>query len=555
MGHAHLPEDPDQLTALWRTTTADSRLLVVIENCTPNAALGLFPAGAECAGIATAHRGLNNLVAAGGRFVRLAALSDSTVGELIALLIDRPVPAPLLQHAVTSTGGMPLAATLTAAVLARNLHTPLAETEQESLVPDRITQILSEFPEQAASAAALVAGFPGPSVPTDMAASFLGTTTDDAHHILRELVDAALLLDLGQGRYAVHDQVRAPLMHQLTSELRTRMVDQIAEFYRVRSAAVDLVLNPWRWRADNEGAQLAREAQSRGPWFASQNQALAWMDGEIDNLIASARMLHRLGRPEVWMIVDHLGTYVVRRKPVVARELYEWGVESARATDDGRALGLMLQRLSTTLHPDWQAALDLNEEAKTVYKRAAFLQGVASAYESIGSLLGHLGRLDEAEEAQLTSLRLHEEIGNPRGAAFQLRRLGEIYARQGRREEAQKAFASSCRSLLLKLDTPDIYQATRSAQGMIGLLLDQDDSALLPVVEVLALQGLASTQVTDSHVQEASLHLELAKLARVRQERASEISHLQQAVRPLHPGHPVVDQATARLSELGELTQ
>ena len=318
LGHTYLPEDPDQLRALWRTTTATRRLLVIIEH-------------------ATAHHGLPELVATGARYARLAALPNHAVGELITRLTDCPVPPSVLQEAVAATRGVPLAATLTAAVLTRDLHTPLTETTQESVVPDRVTQLLSEFPEQTATAAAVLAAFPGPSVTADLAAALWDTSTDEAHRTLRELVDAALLVHLGQGRYTVHDQVRAPLTNRLTPTLRTRVVDQLADFYRVRVAAVDLVLNPWRWRADTQGVELARAAQQRGPWFASRDHALAWMDAELDNLLAVSRMFHQHGRPEVWMLVDHIGTYVVLRKPAV-RGLYEWGVESARTTGDGRAL-------------------------------------------------------------------------------------------------------------------------------------------------------------------------------------------------------------------------
>lgn len=122
------------------------------------------------------------------------------MGALITRLTGCPVPATVLQEAVATTRGVPLAATLTAAVLTRDLHTPLTETDQESVVSDRVTQLLSELSERTVTAAAVVAGFPGPSVTADLAAALLDTTTDEAHRTLRELVDAALLTDAGRGR-------------------------------------------------------------------------------------------------------------------------------------------------------------------------------------------------------------------------------------------------------------------------------------------------------------------------------------------------------------------
>ena len=553
LGHTYLPEDPEGLGALWRTATAHRRLLVVVEQATAEAIHALFPAGPGCAGIATAHHGLDELVATGGRIAHLAGLPDQTVGDLINCLVDRPVPSRVLDEAVASAGGSPLAATLTAAALARDLYTPLAETEQENLVPDRITTILTALPEQTATAAVLIAAFPGSFVTAESTAALVGTPREQAQHTLTTLVEAALLVDLGRGRYTVHDRVRQPLADRLTPERHTAMVEALTGFYRVRLAAVDLVLNVWRWRADTEGIQLARTAQEDKVWFSTRDEALAWADAELDNILALARLLHQLERAEVAMFVDHIGTYVTLRKPPIARKLYEWGLEAARPTGDGRLVGLMLQRLSTSLHPDWRTALDLNLQAKDAYEQAGFAQGVASAYESIGSMLVRLGRLEEAEEAQTVSLRMHQELGKHRGAAFQTRRLGEIHVRQGRTQEAMTAFTASYRTLL-HLDPPDIYQATRNTQGMITLLLNEEDPALLPVAELLALEGLASTLVSGSLHQRASLYMELATIARTRTDRSQEIDYLQRAHALLSPGHPVVEQAAARLAEIGVST-
>lgn len=443
---------------------------------------------------------------------------------------------------------MPLAATLRAAVPARDLTTPLTETAQENTVPENITTLLAQFPEATTLTAAMVAAHPGPWVSADLVAHLTRTSTDQAHHTLRDLVQAALLTDAGQGRYTVHDQVRHPLTERLDPDARTKMVQGLADFYRLRLAAVDLVLNPWRWHADNEGITLAHAAQHRGPWFAGRAHALAWTDAELDNIIAVAELLHTSGRPEVWMFVDHIGTYVVLRKPAVAAQLYQWGLESAHTTGDHQALGLMLQRRSTTVPPDSHEALDFNTQARQAYEQVGFKQGVASAYESIGSLLGRVGRLEEAEQAQTRSLRLHQEVDNERGAAFQVRRLAEIHTRQGRTAQAKAGFVSSYQTLMA-LDPPDLYQATRNAQGLIELVLQQE-GADLAVVEMLILQGIAATRIAGSRVQEASLYLNLATLARIRQDTQQEIDHLHQAQSLVEPAHSVAEQAKTRLVEL-----
>lgn len=553
LGYAHLPAKADQLRALWRTATATRQLFVVAEHATPDTAHELFPTGPGCAGIATAHQGLADLVATGARYVRLPALGHDSVGELITRLLDRPLPAPLLQEAVASTGGIPLAATLTAAVLARDLTAPLTETEKENTVPESVNTLLDDLSENSAATASMIAAHPGPWVSTDLTAHLMNATAGQTHQVLDELLGAELVTEVGPGRFTVHDQVRAPLTARLAPQARALMVERLATFYRLRTAALEQVLNPWRWRADTEGAELARAAQQERSWFTSRADALGWVDAELDNLVAVAEMLQHYNRPEVWMVCDHIGTYMVLRKPAAAGELYQRGLGSARATGSGRAVGLMLQRLSTTVPQEDHQALDLNTQAREAYEQADFTQGVASAYESIGSILGRLGRLEEAEQAQTTSLRLHQEVGNERGAAFQVRRLAEIHTLQGHREEAKAEFVSSYRTLLT-LDPPDLYQATRNTQGMINLLLGQAGEADLLVMEMLIFQALATTHITGSRVQAASLYVNLADIARVRHDRPQETGHLQRAHGLLDPAHPVAKQADARLAELDAST-
>lgn len=326
----------------------------------------------------------------------------------------------------------------------------------------------------------------------------------------------------------------------------------LGRFYRLRLAAADLVLNPWRWRADAEGIELAKAAQNGQPWFSGTEDALAWVDDKLGKIVSVLPLLYVQGRPEVWQIADHLGTYMVLRKPPAADAVFKLGLASAKDSGDDVATGLMYLRRSTTLPRDSHETLDLMGNANTCFVQAGHTQGRASAHESIGTLLGELGRLDEAESALNTSYRLHQEVGNARGSAFQVRRLAEVYSMQGRFEEARDGFLNSYERLV-ELDPPDVYQATRCAQGLVRLIRHQGGVDEVPLARMIALQALSAAQLVGSLVQEASVCLALADLSGVAERRVEEVTYLRRACELLDEGHPITQEAKRLLEETEEV--
>lgn len=559
LGYTHPPQDPDQLRALWRTATTDRALLAIVENTTAKATEDLFPAGVDCAGVITAHHGLSEIVATGGRYIPLAGLPDTTVGDLITQLVGQPLPAPLIREAVTTAGGLPLAATLTAAVLTRTLTTPLAE-DQENVVSRRIDQILTELPDDLTDTAAMVSAFPGPTVTDDLVAALMDTTLAQARHSLSELVDTALLTDLGQGRYTVHDQAREPLTERLTTEARHRMIDRAAQWYRLRAAAVGWVMNPWRWRVDTEGVDQATSAQEQGAWFADERAAIAWADTHLDNIVTLSGVLTDLGRPEPWQYADHLGPYIIARKPMdAAYRLYELGLETALALGPKEAEGLMYQRWGALVHyrtgpqetpsDEGRRLLGYAEKALSAYRQAEYPRGIASALETLGGAYRAMGELDRAAETFAESERLNLEVEEHRGAALQRRKRGEMAADQADLVTALGLWTDAHRTLL-GLEEPDLYQAGRALQGLTSAVLatESTDPVMLALVEMLCHQGLTGARTVGSIHQEAGLRITLADLAHLRGDRGREEEELQRALVLLEPtGHTQAEEIRERI--------
>lgn len=538
------PERSEALYALWRTITAHKRLLAVLDNTTQTTTesiLPLLPTGASCAGVVIGHHGLTELIAHGARLVRLAPLAPQIVHALISHLVDHPVPASVLNAAVNNASGSPLIAALSAVLLSQTPRTTLDQfapsPEKDSLVNDHVTQILNNLPKATAHAATLLAVHPGPNLTPELAGSLLETALHRAQSTLDDLVKAELLTDLGQGRYAPHHLVHPALVNQLTSTDRTRVVDRLCAHYRLRTAAMDLAINPWRWRVDEKAIAQVREADP--VWFATADDALAWGDHELPNVLAVARMVSNLGgRPFLWQVSDHLGTYVVKRKPMApARELYQLGLEQAQAETNLPALGLMFQRVCAVA-PDRAATREHAEHALEVDRQAGHQQGVASALETLGGAYRASGELEAAAEALIESERIHTDLGRTRGTALQRRKLSEIRADQGRLEEALAGFVDSHQALL-SLEKPDIYQATRSIQGAVDAVKEIGQPVPMSLAELLCNQGLHSARAVGSIHQQASLHTALADIARSRGDRTGERTALTEANRLLEPtGHP-----------------
>lgn len=545
LGH-DLPGNPEQAVELWRTLTHHRRLLVVIDNADPARAdevQDLLPARSRCAGVVIGTHGWTRLVARGGRLVRLSPLDTGTVSELIARLVDRPLPSATLDAAAAAAGGSPLLAGLHACLL--TLAHP-DDTETPSM-PDTVDRALDLMPADTAQAAARLAAHPGPHLSADLAAALWSVPSAQAVAVLGTLTVARIVTDLGDHRYTLPGPVRVALGLRLTGTDRAETIDRTARFYRLRVAAADLALNTWRWRADEQGLEEAAQAQwAEGKvWFPTKDAAMAWLDGELDNLVALAGLLAEVERADPWKFAEHIATYVNHRKPwTAATVLYRLGMGAALACGDQVAIALMHQRAAvvTTDPDDRRAHL---EAALDTYRAADHPEGVCSAEQALADHLSQTGDLAGAEELYNASLAGHLAIRRDRGAAITLRKRAENRARMGRTDEATADFAQA-HHVLLSLGSPDTYQATRTVQGLLRVLaLAPLDPVVGRALEMLAQQTLHQARADGAVHEQAGLLTSLADLARVRGDHDRAHALADAARRLMAPtGHPDSDPPT-----------
>lgn len=507
LGHQHLPDAPGQVEALWRTATADRQIFALVDNTTPGDAAALLPAGPECAGIATAHAHLWGLVAHGGRCVRLPPLSPDATSALIHGLLDTPLPSPVLEAAVATTAGLPLAATLTATYLAEH-HQPRFAPEEEP-VDTHLTRLLDALPDTTAGAAVCLALHPG-YLTLECAAALLNVVPGEAGRVLQTLTEASLLQRTDDSRWIIHDRVRPALAERVTPTVRTQGVARLARYYRLRSAALEAHLNTWRYRIDTEADRLALDTQQEQGtvWFPTKADALAWADAELNNLCVVVEMLEAENRPEAWQISDLQGTYINKRRPLeLARRLYAASLRAAQAQDNPSAVGIIHRRLALVTENPAQK-LEHAEAALEAYTTADHRAGIATGHEGLSDAHLDLGDIDTAVWHARESIRRHEQLDNPRGLSMQLRKLGQLLALQGNHEETLNLVVRAHR-IQSGLRVPDQHQMARSAAALIDVALSRAGSEVqnLSPVERAALLITGQTGATLMR-QDGALHRE-----------------------------------------------
>ncbi|MFD6094694.1 hypothetical protein ACFVWN_01345 [Nocardiopsis flavescens] len=385
-------------------------------------------------------------------------------------------------------------------------------------MPDSIDHRLKLLSVDSVRAATLLVAHPGPHASRDLAAALWEASPSQAVATLDILTVARVLTEVKPDQYALPSPVRAALLHRITEAEQAQTVDRAARFYRMRVAAADQVLNVWRWRVDEEGVREAAQAQrdEARTWFSDQAAAMAWLDEEIDTIVAVVRGLDNDRRAETWCIAEHIATYINHRKPwQVAAELYRYGLNAALACDDEVASALMHQRCAVITNDlaERRAHLDAALDA---FRNAGHPEGVCSAEQALADHLSQTGERAVAEELYTASLAGHLVLGRTRGAAITQRKRGELRALLGRSMAAAVDFTAAHR-ILLDLEVPDTYQATRAVQGLLRLLtLSALEPFAVQLLEMLAHQTLHQARRDGAIHEQSGLLNYLAVLAGMR---------------------------------------
>lgn len=510
--NSQLPDDLEELTAVWRATTSSLRLLLVLDDALDvDQVRPLLPAGAGSRMLVAGRRRLTELDAE--RRVTLEPLGSGHAVALLTHLIgktrasSRPAAT---QQLVGLCDGLPLALRLAASRLQSRSSWSVEYLVDRMAGSDRRLGELSVGERSVESAFRLSydhldteqqLGFRAvglaPTVEFDLRtpSTMLDRQSCDTERILESLVDASLVQQPRPGRYRLHDLVR----------LHARRVAESLphEAATSRAAVLDLYLDAARTTSDWGPRGFPTGPEPGGIHFANWQEAEAWLDaaggelvdvvghaaalGEVDNACWLAEALcdyfvrqgrYHESRTALEIALAHVDGATDERMPAALRNcsgytaLYQRQYAQARALFDE---GLKLSRNLHSLHEESRALMGLGALELSLGKGDLALLHVAPAVKlatglrsnwvvSMGNVILGLAhyfqkRNDEAL-ACFTEASVHAEPdGRPRMMGRPLSLAADVHLRLGKYDEAQHLLR---RAVDLVQQSGDIFLCARS---------------------------------------------------------------------------------------------
>jgi tetratricopeptide (TPR) repeat protein/transcriptional regulator with XRE-family HTH domain len=510
--------DRAALEALYRTTLASKRALIIVDNARSAADLRpLLPGTSGSLVLATSRDRLMGLaVADGARLLALDLLTDNEARALLACRLgaDRVEAEPAaVGGLIHMSARLPLALGMTAAFAAAQSGQPLASLLKElssatspldvldtgdpmTTVSTVISWSYRHLNSPQAQMFRLFGVHPGPDISTAAAGSLSGRPAGEAHAALRGLADAGLASEQVPGRYAVHDLLRAFAARQAdgsATDRRSAML-RLLDHYLHTAFAANRVINPVR-----DPIHLDAHAPGVRPEkFGDHDDALTWFEMEHKVLLsaipaaeANGFMAHawqlawtlvdffeRRGHWSDWLATQRIAVSAARKSGDAAALAHAYrglGIACSRLglNDDAHAyltealipfrqLGDLIGEARTRQDISWlldqqgnrTEAVANDEAALCLYQKAGHLAGQANALNAIGWLNASLGNFHKALQVCERALALQRELGNLRGQAAALDSLGYAHSQLGEHSKAVGCYQQSLRQFQELADRP-----------------------------------------------------------------------------------------------------
>ncbi|WP_101606163.1 tetratricopeptide repeat protein [Amycolatopsis sp. BJA-103] len=452
-----VPVELAEQAALFRTTTAGMRLLLVVDNAISAAQVRpLIPASSGCVVVVTSRLRLDGLHAEGARFVDMAPLPQEHAIELLTRSVGKSRVADELSDVTklaSLCGRLPIALRVAGARLASRPKWPVArmvaELRDERLRLTRLSPVgeasltatfdssYAVLPPHAARLYRLVSEHPGLTVEVGAAAAAARVSDDEAADGLQVLADASLLEEIGVRGYRFHDLVRLHA-RALPDDDRFEVVPRIAEWYLHRMTRANMVVIPMRWRISTVRARY----EDSPPLFDTSVDALRWLDERLPDVIDLLEETFALGQDELaWQLCEALWELFLHRKHYqLWIRTHEVGIAAARRCANAVAEARLRCQLA-------RAYLDLGrfDAAEIECSKAAELaRGAGSrhnesvALDQLGMAAQGRGDFERAVEYFGESLVIEGELGIDRGVAQRHRRIGEALLQAGRTIDAAR---------------------------------------------------------------------------------------------------------------------
>jgi DNA-binding SARP family transcriptional activator/tetratricopeptide (TPR) repeat protein len=450
------PQIPPSLQArigLYRSLVARRRVLIVLDNAADETQLApLLPARGVV--IVTSRRHLAGLDEA--THLTLPALDPAEAAALFrGLARDRATPAdqPVIDRIVAVCGHLPLAVRVTAARLR------LAPTATPATLCAELTDALDTGREldwlsdgHRAVGAALAVSYrhltheqqhafqlcglhSGPDIEPYALAALANTTIDHARQLLDELHAASLLDQPTHRRYSLHDLVAAyatRLAAELPAPDRHTALGRLYDHYAATSTRAMSLTYPWQ--DDHQPSPPASPTPT--PTLTNSEQAQAWLDTEINNLLATAHHAPTQQRADhtLHQSTTLHGHLRIGGRYTQATLLHQRALAIAHQSGNHTAEQNALNGLGD-IH--WRQgrygpATDCLEQALIIARRTGNQIAEQNALNGLGTVHRWQGRYGPATDCYEQALAIAHQTGNHTAELDTLRGLGYLHYVQGR---------------------------------------------------------------------------------------------------------------------------
>ncbi|GIJ57862.1 AfsR/SARP family transcriptional regulator [Virgisporangium aurantiacum] len=463
-----VPTDLDAQAALYRSTLAGRRMLILLDNARDEEQVRpLLPSSPGCAALITSRDPLLGLVAAEGAApLSLDLMSGDEPRELLARRLGRDRTAreaAAVDDIVARCAGLPLALAIVAAraasypdasltALARELRDTGLDGLDDGTVAPGVRQVFSwsyrTLTADAKRLFRLLSVPAGPDISLAAAASLAGTTAAHARQLLGELTRTQLVTQRTPGRYAFHDLLRAFAAELADADDpaddRRAALRRLLDHYLYSAHAAARAVNPHRDRITlppaPAGLDLAR--------VDTADDALAWFTAEHRVLVAAVEQANRSRLDaHTWQLAWTLTEYLQRlghrvdrvTTQAVALDAAERLGDVATQARVRRSIALAFQELGR--FPDAHRHL---RHAMSLYADLGDQVGLASVHNNLAMSLQQQGEHRAAIEHAGLAAHAYESTGHRIGYAHALNLAGWSHAQLGEYEQA----LAGCRKAL-----------------------------------------------------------------------------------------------------------
>ncbi|HWG23837.1 AfsR/SARP family transcriptional regulator [Actinospica sp.] len=497
-----IPPGVPERAELYRSRLADSRTLIVLDNAADGAQVEpLLPGAPGCLVLITSRGRLADL--AGARALTVDILGEA---EAVALLIRVAAPereladSPALRELAELCGYVPLALRIVGARLRHGgvltVGDLLAELRDENVRLDRLTDgerdLTSVFessfvhlPEPEQRAMRLLGVLPGPDIDGYAAANLLGTDPETAVRLLDSLLDRSLLIQHAEGRYGLHDLVRAYARTLIDAEgaEANGARDRLYAYYEHTAWAASVLFPSairWHPRTEQPGPV---------PGLVDLPAAKVWLRRERECLFAALE--HPAASPArrvdltsaLGVLLHHDGPW-----PQAAR-LHEAAAETARELGDRLAQADALRNLAQIIVWSEPAGSDrpklVLEQATELYRAAGNRMGEADTLRRLGQVLRQRDEYAVARPIQTQALELFRELGDRHGEALTMQSLAQLEHSLFHFDEA-RGYARAAGAIYRELGHDQAEASTWTILGYLEYELGELTEALETFTRLLA---------------------------------------------------------------------